>query len=75
MKKEFKTLQEIADYLGISRMQLYRWGKINPLPRFYLGYGRRDYDVDLWTPEDADKWMHKTREKGRWLGGRCAYKM
>jgi len=75
MKKEFGTLQEIAEYLGISRMQLYRWGKINPLPKFYLGYGRRDWDIPPWTAKDVDLWMQKTRDKGRWTGGRCAYKM
>ncbi len=66
--ERLRTREELAKHFRISRMQLYRWAKINPLPVFYTGWGRWNRGEDSWTTEDADKWRKETEDKLRKKG-------
>lgn len=59
--KEFSDTKSIAEYLDISRMQIYRWNKIVPLPKWHRGYGSRCWEIGAWTKEDLILWLNKLR--------------
>lgn len=69
-EKLYASHEEIAEFLGISRMQLYRLAKIVPLPRFIHGYGSRRYEQKPWTEADILGWQKEVSKKhqfyGRW---------
>lgn len=58
---KLETREQIAGYLGVSRMQLYRWSRVNPLPVFFTGYGNWKRGQRPWTTQDADEWKEETR--------------
>jgi len=55
--------EAIAEYLKVSRMTVYRWDKVNPLPRSTECWG--DYNIKL-TTKEADEWSSKNRRYRRY---------
>lgn len=62
--------QAIADYFKVSRMTLYRWEKILPLPTegFHLHYYDISIDISV-----LKSWVEDLDEKIRRVRKRCRY--
>lgn len=52
-KKQLLTVREVADYLRVSRVTVWRWCQNGFIPAFRLGRGWRIRTVDLIEFEEA----------------------
>jgi len=77
MEKLYSDMSSIAEFFNVTRMQIYRWSRIIPLPQWHWGYGIRRRKELAWTEQLLIDWRDKVRtvKLGNRRHGRRAYKL